>query len=170
MDSALAAQNGEWRALWDDYGGRLLLFARQQAPETGAAEDLVQEAFVRFWKARQKEPGLHPSLLFTFVRRLAVDEARRSERRRVREERAAQEADSGPWFEGPLEAEERRLTVEAALRRLPQTQREVLVLKLWAGLTFDQIGRTLEISPNTAASRYRYALGQLREVLTPVLP
>jgi RNA polymerase sigma-70 factor (ECF subfamily) len=52
-----------------------------------------------------------------------------------------------------------------ALAQLPEEQRTVLHLKLWEGLTFDQIAGTLEISPNTAASRYRYGLDKLRERL-----
>ena len=41
----------------------------------------------------------------------------------------------------------------------------MLVLKIWAGLTFPQIGAALEVPDNTAASRYRYALAKLRELL-----
>jgi len=48
------------------------------------------------------------------------------------------------------------------LHRLPSAQREVLTLKIWGELTFDEIARELDISHNTAASRYRYALAALR--------
>ena len=61
--------------------------------------------------------------------------------------------------------DERRAAVEAALRRLPEAQREVLVLKVWGELSFPQIAATLDIPTNTAASRYRYALARLREEL-----
>ena len=57
--------------------------------------------------------------------------------------------------------------IEAALQRLPAEQREVLVLKIWNELTFEQIAETLGIPPNTAASRYRYALAALRKELKP---
>jgi DNA-directed RNA polymerase specialized sigma24 family protein len=46
-----------------------------------------------------------------------------------------------------------------------RAQREVVVLHVWGDLTFSEIADTLSISANTAASRYRYALGKLREVL-----
>jgi RNA polymerase sigma-70 factor (ECF subfamily) len=75
-------------------------------------------------------------------------------------------ADAGMLFETPLEGDERRAAIEEALQRLPRDQREVLVLKIWGELTFEQIGMTLELSPNTAASRYRYALAALRTELT----
>ncbi|HUS80070.1 MAG TPA: sigma-70 family RNA polymerase sigma factor [Armatimonadota bacterium] len=57
------------------------------------------------------------------------------------------------------------VAVRDALGRLPVQQREVVVLKVWHGLTFDEIGRALGISPNTAASRYRYAIQKLRREL-----
>jgi RNA polymerase sigma-70 factor (ECF subfamily) len=55
--------------------------------------------------------------------------------------------------------------IESALARLPEEQRAVLVLKTWGGLTFPQIAAALEIPANTAASRYRYAVEKLRELL-----
>ena len=49
------------------------------------------------------------------------------------------------------------------MERLPNEQREVVILKIWNELTFAEIGSVLEISQNTAASRYRYALGALKK-------
>jgi RNA polymerase sigma-70 factor (ECF subfamily) len=48
---------------------------------------------------------------------------------------------------------------------LPPEQKEVLTLKVWGELTFDEISRILDLSLNTVASRYRYALGKLKEWL-----
>jgi RNA polymerase sigma-70 factor (ECF subfamily) len=56
-------------------------------------------------------------------------------------------------------------SLERALDRLPVEQREVVALKLEGRLTFEEIGAALAISPNTAASRYRYALERLRDAL-----
>ncbi len=52
--------------------------------------------------------------------------------------------------------------IEAAVQRLPGPQRDVVTLKIWGELTFEEISAALEISRNTAASRYRYALENLR--------
>jgi RNA polymerase sigma-70 factor (ECF subfamily) len=57
------------------------------------------------------------------------------------------------------------LAVREALADLPPEQREVVVLKVWQGHTFAEIGRLLDVSPNTASSRYRYALRKLRAIL-----
>ena len=48
------------------------------------------------------------------------------------------------------------------LAALPQEQREVIVLKIWHEHTFEEVGELLDISPNTAAGRYRYGLQKLR--------
>ena len=57
------------------------------------------------------------------------------------------------------------MAVREALADLPPEQREVVVLKVWQGHTFAEIGRLLDISPNTASSRYRYALRKLCAIL-----
>ncbi len=57
------------------------------------------------------------------------------------------------------------VAVRDALNQLPAEQREVVVLKVWHELTFAEIGQALDISPNTAASRYRYAMEKLRAIL-----
>jgi len=61
-----------------------------------------------------------------------------------------------------------RKQLAAALSELPSEQRAVVHLKLWEGMTFEQIADALEISPNTSASRYRYGLDKLRELLRPL--
>jgi RNA polymerase sigma-70 factor (ECF subfamily) len=155
----------DWAAWLDEHGAALVLFARQWAPTAGDAEDVVQEAFVRFWRARERaaDPAAY---LFACVRRTALDWLRTRRRRTIREERAARPESTGDHlFVTAPERAERRAAVEAALTRVPDEQRAVLVLKVWGGLTFPQIAEALDIPANTAASRYRYALGRLRELL-----
>jgi RNA polymerase sigma-70 factor (ECF subfamily) len=114
--------------------------------------------------------GNPQALLLVSVRRSALDLARRISRRKAREERADGGLEDRYGYFVPLtgEGDERRREVESALRRLPEEQREVLMLKIWQERTFDEIGRLLEISPSTAASRYRYALISLRRELEPL--
>jgi RNA polymerase sigma-70 factor (ECF subfamily) len=162
-----ASHDDTWKKWFQLYGPKLLLCARQWTRSLADAEDVAQEAFVRYWRHQRNLPGHPMALLITSVRRAAFDLARRESRRTAREDRAAADADEpAPIFDAALDGDERRDGIEAALRRLPAEQREVLALKIWGELTFDEIARQLDLSPNTAASRYRYALAALRRELT----
>jgi len=159
--------NSAWRQWFEVHGPKLLLCARQWTRSLADAEDAVQEAFVRFWRGQRILGGEPFPLVLTSIRRAAFDLARGNLRRTRRELRALEVAEGDePLFEPFAEGDERRCAIEAALKRLPDEQREVLVLKIWGELTFAQIAEQLAISPNTAASRYRYALTALRHDLT----
>jgi RNA polymerase sigma-70 factor (ECF subfamily) len=94
--------------------------------------------------------------------------ARRNDRRSDRE--AANQAEMGQeWFALEIEDRERARLLQAALARLPESQREVVTLKIWGELTFAEIAAALDIPANTAASRYRYALEDLRKLTKEVL-
>jgi RNA polymerase sigma-70 factor (ECF subfamily) len=159
----MAGGSDAWTIWLDRHGPTLVLFARQWVPSRADAEDVVQEAFIRFWRSRQQvhEPTAY---LYACVKNCALH-WQRGRARRCRREEAAARPEAETWFAGPLEQEERRAAIAAALGRLPENQREVLVMKIWGGLSFPQIAAALEISANTAASRYRYALARLREQL-----
>lgn len=156
-----------WKTWFQLHGPKLLLCARQWTRSLADAEDVVQEAFVRYWRHQRRLGGDPQALLFTSVRRAACDLARRDLRRVGREQRTEDDREiSAGLFEPQAEADDRRLAIEAALQRLSAEQREVLTLKIWGELTFDEISRQLDIPLHTAASRYRYALAALRKELT----
>jgi RNA polymerase sigma-70 factor (ECF subfamily) len=166
----VAHDTEDWKSWFEARGPRLLLCARNWTRSLADAEDVLQEAFVRYWQHQRQLPGDPEALLVTSIRRAALDHARRESRRALREE----QADGGPgegescFASQPGEDAERRREIEAALQRLPGEQREVLVLKIWNELTFESIAGVLGIPANTAASRYRYALSALRKELKPV--
>jgi RNA polymerase sigma factor (sigma-70 family) len=159
----MADSSDQATVLLDKHGAALLFVARQWVSAKSDAEDVVQEAFIRFWRARDRVAD-PVTFLFTCVRNCALD-WQRERRRQIRREGSAARSEREPMFTGSLEQDERRVAVEHALRRLPDEQREVLAMKIWGGLTFPQAAEALGISANTAASRYRYALAKLREQL-----
>jgi RNA polymerase sigma factor (sigma-70 family) len=163
----MRALDGDWHSWLDEHGPALLLLARQYVPDPADAEDVVQEAFVHFWRARHRAEDAR-SYLFACVRTCALEWLRGRKRRGRREEIAARpDLDRrSPLFESALFQDERRRAVESALAVLPAEQREVIVLKVWAGLSFAEIARALDVPANTAASRYRYALERLRRQLS----
>jgi RNA polymerase sigma-70 factor (ECF subfamily) len=157
----------EWRRWIADHAPKLLLFARQMARSEADAQDLVQEALVECWQRNGARP---PPLawLFATIRRRAIDLARREDRRMNREQTVAVN-DTQPWFDAGVEQREFSRMIQAAMAELPPEQREVITLKIWGEMTFAEIGEALGIPANTAASRFRYGLSELRKLTKQVL-
>lgn len=155
-----------WKEWLAEYGPRLMLFARQQTRSEADAEDVLQIALVKTWKTHNGSPDKHvASLAYTNIRRCAIDLGRSNDRRRKREDEAIRDlGDQVAWFELPEDDTSRALQV--AMSKVPEKFREVITLKIWGEQTFDEIGKALEISPNTAASRYRYGMEALRRTLS----
>lgn len=156
----------QWKEWLSEYGNRLMLFARQQTRCEADAEDVLQTALVKTWKTHHGAPDRKVlSLAYTNVKRCAIDLARSTDRRRKREDSAVRDqGEMVSWFELPGDDTSRALQV--ALSKIPEKFREVITLKIWGGQTFEEIGKSLGISPNTAASRYRYGMEALRRCLT----
>ncbi len=151
-----------WQSWLARHQAALLLLARQYVPTAAEAQDAVQDGFVRFWRARHKADDT-TAYLFACVRNAALDLQRAHQARQRREMAAAE----GPVLIGPPQWDDRRQLVEAALAQLPEEQREVVIMKIWSELSFAQIAAALAIPPNTAASRYRYAMARLQTLLSP---
>ncbi|MCB1123406.1 MAG: sigma-70 family RNA polymerase sigma factor [Verrucomicrobiae bacterium] len=162
----MTKDGSDWKTYFDKWGPALLLFARQQTGYLTDAEDVVQEAFVKVWKKYGNHHKNTKSLLFSTVRTTAIDHRRSHDRRRIREHKLYEESGDATWFRRNLELAERNTLLEKALKQLSEDQQEVVVLKVWGELTFQEIAETLGISNNTAASRYRYALEHLKKQLT----
>jgi RNA polymerase sigma-70 factor (ECF subfamily) len=168
--TAIQSVSGEtWDAWLADHGPALLLLARQWTDCRASAEDLVQEAFVRFWRTRDRAAD-PVAYLFGCLRGCGLERLRGERRRRDREASVAlppDAPDEDTCFRPSaiMERDERQRLVEEALRGLPPEQREVVTMKLWGRLSFPQIAAAVGIPADTAASRYRYALAKLREQL-----
>jgi len=162
MDNVATHEN--WKTRFSELAPGLVLFARQWVRSQADAEDVVREAFVRFWR-RDHNIDNRP-LLYAAVRSAALDLIRRDGRRARRENEvySGMAQFSDPQFET---IDDSQGVLATSIDRLPHEQREVLVMKIWNELTFAEIAEALEISPNTASSRYRYALAALKKDLLP---
>ena len=94
--------------------------------------------------------------LFACVRNAALNEGKQRERNAPLDPDAA-------WFIPPDRDYAGEQSLRRALEALPGDQRQVMVLHVWGELTFSQISDLLDLSSNTVASRYRYALAKLRD-------
>lgn len=161
--------NSDWEAWVATYAPRFLLYARQHARCEADAHDLVQEAVVESW-GRQPNGAPPPlALVFATIRRRAIDLARSEDRRNDRELRVAEDANY-VWFDSGVEDRERDRLLQRAMNNISDVYREVVILKVWGELTFAEIAEALDIPANTAASRYRYGLEELRKLTKENFP
>ena len=149
--------------LYDDHAQALFAFLLNLTRDEVDAKDLLQDLFAKL----AKQPGLldgvreERAFLIRLVHNLAIDLARRRRTREKNYEKLAEETAS--LFAPAADPDEQafRAALMEALGELPIEQRAVIHLKLWEGLTFEAIAETLDLSPNTAASRYQYAIAKL---------
>jgi len=161
-------ERSDWENWLGTHAAALLLFARQQCRTEVDAQDVVQEAVIESWErqASGRPPAL--SVVYCTIRRRAIDLARSEGRRALRE--SAQRADTPPaWFDSSVEDRERTRLLQEAMSALPDIYRDIITLKVWGGLTFAEIADALQIPANTAASRYRYGLAELRKKTREIL-
>lgn len=146
----------------DRFGGALVLYARQWC---ASPEDAVQETFVKLVEQRAWPEPLEP-WLFRVTRNAAISQRRSLWRRRRREEAVSRDDRCFVPQSEPLDAQE----AAVALERLPDELREVVVARVWGGLTFEQIADIHDVSLATAFRRYQAALVALREILGESCP
>ena len=154
-----------WHAGYDSHAARLLLYARQWLADRASAEDAVQGGFVKVWRGCR--PGETPDvpLLYAAERSEALDLLKSHSRRRAREDRVVAGSNRDWWEDDPLVSQERAAAVQTALEALPIEQREAIVLRVWSGLSFPEIARTLGENENTVAARCRRGLAALENLL-----
>jgi RNA polymerase sigma-70 factor (ECF subfamily) len=162
----VAGSEEAFAALFDRYAPSLLRVAQNLLSSRHDAEDAVQEVFVGVVRVRETLAGVDNlrAYLFAALRRAAAK--RLAVRHRERCGPLTDLAVPEPAGVGLA----RSVQLERGVRSLPPEQRELIALKVDAQLTFAEIGGLLGISPNTAASRYRYALEKLRAILEGVNP
>lgn len=168
---------GEFERLYDQHAGRLLSVAYRVLGDSVLAQDVVQEVFLGLWRdpsrfdARRGPIGHYLRMV---ARSKALDVLRESQvaGRAKDRMRSLAKAEEGPTDLRPAAAAERRargVVVRRALMRLPDVQREAIVLAYWGGLTAEQIATNSRTPVGTVKSRIRLGVLKLREQCTPAL-
>jgi RNA polymerase sigma-70 factor (ECF subfamily) len=160
----------EIERLYDEHAQPLYAFLLNFTRDEADTRDLLQEIFVKLAREPKLLDGVREerAFLIRLAHNAAIDLVRRRGTRNKTKENFAAEIILP--FAPPDEPDEKvfREELALALGELPDEQRAVVHLKLWGGLTFEEIATALEIPPNTAASRYRYGLDKLRGRLRPL--
>ena len=160
----------ELARLYDAHAQALFSFALNLTRSEADTRDVLQEVFVKLATQPNLLDGVRDErgFLLRVAHNQAINLMRRASAQDRRDERFGAETDS--IFVPPNSTDEQafREAVAAAMTELPPEQRAVLHLKLWEDFTFEAIATTLGLSPNTAASRYRYAIDKLRHRLRPL--
>ncbi len=156
--------------LYDRHAEALYAYALHLTRHEADTRDLLQEVFTRIATSPSCLRGVRDErgFLLRMIHHAAIDQFRRRRTRENAVEGLMRE--SASLFETADDPDGRafRFAVDEALGALPEEQRTVVHLKLWSDLTFEAIADVLGISPNTAASRYRYGMNKLREQLRPL--
>ena len=165
-ESLASGDQEAFAALYDRLAVRLLGAARTMLCSSADAEDVVQDLFVELARGRSRLAAVADleAYVFTMLR----NAVRRRGRRAALDRRAVLAIAAGRRESEAVAATAAELpddALVAAVAALPEAQREVVALKIDAGLTFAEIAAVTGTSLNTAASRYRYALEKLRTAL-----
>ena len=147
----------DWREqLYEAKAAELILYGRALGLSHAEAEDVLQDTFVALLErspAALRQPEHYCVRAF---RNRALNYRRSLWRRLTRE------LESQRWFEASTGETSDERAAMRCLADLPVDQREVIVLKIWHGYTFEEIAELLDIPANTAAGRYRYGLQKLK--------
>jgi RNA polymerase sigma-70 factor (ECF subfamily) len=152
--------------IYDRFGERLYHYLTLKLASSSDAEDVLQDVFCRLVRYRVRLRLIREPAAFMF--RIARNEANRFLRQkgRTRTSPGSVEEIAGVIRRELLGSDPELLNrMSGALARIPEKQREVIVLKFFEELTFKQISSACGVSLNTAASRYRYGIQKLRSLI-----
>lgn len=149
----------ETEAIYQQYRQGLYTLALALTRHGELAEDAVQEAFARLWRLKCLPPGDKIAYVFAAVRNASIDQLRR-QRRRDRHPQSIYDGKNDPLADA--QTSERRDLVRVAVDALCEQQKEAVVMKIYGGLTFEQIAKMLNEPLATVASRYRRAMEAIK--------
>ena len=163
---------GALEALYDRYGRAAYSLARRILTEETLAQDVVQEVFLSLWRnARRFDAGRGTvaTYLLSMTHHRAVDVVRREEnlrRWRTSDEGLELAPDPKARVEDEVEASERRAEVRAALKDLPDPQRQALLLAYFGGYTQREVAALVGVPLGTVKTRMAAGMRKMKEALS----
>jgi len=166
--------------IFNRYVNQIYNFIKKQVKDQESAEDITQEVFLRLYKAAK---NFDPSKRFSsYLYKIAVNEVRRQYQKSAAEQKyslnepIAESEDARERGEviavedaGPEKGLYERLEstrLQSLIDALPPEQRMVVLLKVYQGLTFEEIAKAMDKPLSTVLSRMRYAVQKLRKWMT----
>jgi RNA polymerase sigma-70 factor, ECF subfamily len=175
-DAALVVAVGRFdqAALAEAYrrhGGAVFALARRMCGDRAVAEEVTQEIFLRLWDDPQRfDPGRGAlrSFLMAQAHGRAVDQLRSETARKAREQRQVRESVAAAGYDLDREANDmiNSEQVKDALAKLPEDEREAIVLAYYGGHTYREVASRLGRPEGTVKSRIRSGLRRLREEMS----
>jgi RNA polymerase sigma-70 factor, ECF subfamily len=153
--------------IYEKYLDSMLTLAMGLLNDAGVAEDVVQDVFVSFAQSKRtfRVRGSLSGYLATSVVNRVRDHKRRLGRRAAQASDRVEHASESMRPERAVILDEQAKLLNDAVAELPDEQREVVLLRLKAGMKFRDIARLQQTTTNTVLSRYRYGLEKLRSTL-----
>ena len=155
----MALDASQLASLIENHAGSLQLWIRSRC---ASSEDVVQEAFCRL-AVQEPSPDNPVAWLYRVCRNLA-EKQRLSDSRRVQREQTWAHTHTAGKSIDPTDLAE----TLAAVKSLDEEFREVLIARLWGGLSLEEVAKLCGISTTTAFRRYESALQKLRAKLIPI--
>ncbi len=146
------------KGLYEKHGAALAAYACCCGLDFGSAEDVVQQVFLKLLQGTLREVQAPIPYLYRAVRNTSFNQRRD----RCRE---TEMPEGELCFTHATVDQAEVLSLQNALRELPEEQRETVFLRVWSGMTIREIADATETPMDTVASRHRYALEKLRERL-----
>ncbi|MFO0792160.1 MAG: sigma-70 family RNA polymerase sigma factor [Pirellulales bacterium] len=146
--------------LLDEHGAALALYASQW---TDSPDDCVQEALVELAQQRERPQHIR-AWLYRVVKNRALNMLRGDKRRRERESHAMAARFALVQGSAGHDRGDSLAAIEA-VGRLNDAEREIVVMRIWGGLRYEDIAAALGISASTAFRQYERALVKLRQIL-----
>lgn len=152
--------------LYRRYSAKLFTYCCKILMDEAKAQDIFQEAFLRFYESAKKDRNMTnvSAFLFKIARNLSLNEKQKKHNSFI-----SYEDIQHSTFDKSYESKEQVELLEMALDNLEEKYKEAFVLREYLGMSYQEIGEMLELSLSTVRIRIYRAKNKIREFLAPYI-